>query len=88
MSKSTIDIENAFEQDRELGGGHDIDALGPSDSSDSGSDMVGTPGRHGDTDAAGTGERASVERSDNNTGMRDIDVDRIDRGLNPDDADE
>lgn len=88
MSKSTIDIENAFEQDRELGEGHDIDALGPSDSSDSGSDMVGTPGRHGDTDAAGTGERASVERSDNNTGMRDIDVDRIDRGLNPDDVDE
>ena len=92
MSKSTIDLDNDFEQDRaqehRLGEGHDIDALGPSDSSDSGSDMVGTPGRHGDTDATGTGERASVERSDANTGMRDIDVDRIDRGLNPDDVDE
>lgn len=94
MSKSTIDPDNADNleldraQEHRLGEGHDIDALGPSDSSDSGSDMVGTPGRHGDTDATGTGERASVERSDDNTGMRDIDVDRIEQGLGPDDVDE
>ncbi len=57
--------------------GNDVDALGPSDSSDSGSDVQGeramatgadNPGewgglpveRHGDSDAMGTGERASA----------------------------
>ena len=44
--------------------GHDADALGPSDSSDSGSDIQGRPGLdfHSDSDAAGTGERGSVDR--------------------------
>lgn len=43
--------------------GKDIHALGPSDNSDSGSDAVGAYGDDelaSDTDAAGTGERASV----------------------------
>jgi hypothetical protein len=42
--------------------GHDADVLGPSDSSDSGSDIQGQRGLdfHSDSDAAGTGERGSV----------------------------
>ena len=45
--------------------GKDVHALGPSDNSDSGSDAVGAYGDDelsSDTDAAGTGERASVGR--------------------------
>ncbi len=87
MSKSTIDPDNDFEPDRELGEGHDINALGPSDSSDSGSDMAGTPGRGGDTDSTGTGERAGVERSDETT-ARDIDVDRIEEDIGPDEVED
>lgn len=43
--------------------GKDIHALGPSDNSDSGSDAIGAYGEDelaSDSDAAGTGERASV----------------------------
>jgi hypothetical protein len=42
--------------------GHDTDALGPSDSSDSGSDIQGQRAgdRNSDSDAAGTGERGSA----------------------------
>jgi hypothetical protein len=45
--------------------GKDVHALGPSDNSDSGSDATGAYGDDelaSDTDAAGTGERASVGR--------------------------
>ena len=42
---STLDPDNFPESpDRSLGKGHGIDALGPSDISDSGSDVVGGPG--------------------------------------------
>ncbi len=41
--------------------GRDAQALGPSDNSDSGSDAIGTSEVHGDSDAAGTGERGSVD---------------------------
>lgn len=40
--------------------GRDAEALGPSDNSDSGSDTIGTPEAHADSDAVGTGERAAV----------------------------
>lgn len=40
--------------------GRGSDVLGPSDNSDTGSDAVGTDEIHDDSDAAGTGERASV----------------------------
>lgn len=88
MSTSTIDPDNDLEPDRELGEGHDINALGPSDSSDSGSDMAGTPGRRGDTDSTGTGERASVERDDGKKPAADIDIDRVEPGIGPDEVDE
>ena len=42
---STLDTDNFPESpDRSLGKGHGIDALGPSDISDTGSDVVGGPG--------------------------------------------
>ena len=41
--------------------GRDAESLGPSDNSDSGSDALGTSEVHGDSDAAGTGERGSVD---------------------------
>ena len=47
-----------------LPSGTDVESLGPSDSTDSGSDSVGAFGRDelaSDTDAAGTGERAAIE---------------------------
>lgn len=42
MSTSTLDPENIPEPDRILGKGHGTGALGPSDSSDSGSDVAGS----------------------------------------------
>jgi hypothetical protein len=41
--------------------GHGIRSLGPSDSSDTGADMMGIGGLDSTTDRHGTGERASVE---------------------------
>jgi hypothetical protein len=41
---STLDPDNFPENDRSLGKGHGTNALGPSDNSDSGSDVVGGPG--------------------------------------------
>ncbi len=64
MSDSTLDPDNIpVGTDRTLGRGHGTRALGPSDNSDSGSDVPGEPdiGLDSDTDAEGTGERASVE---------------------------
>ena len=55
--------------------GHDNRALGPSDSSDSGSDVAGSEGRDSDSDRAGTGENAAVGRDPPLD--RDRGVDRI-----------
>lgn len=45
MSSSTLDPDNlSTRRDRIVGKGHGTDALGPSDSSDSGSDLFGAPG--------------------------------------------
>ena len=38
--------------------------LGPSDNSDSGSDRMGLPGGDSDSDSSGTGDRASVDPSE------------------------
>ena len=58
--------------------GRDVDALGPSDNSDSGSDTVGTHEAHADSDMAGTGERGSVTPGEAREGG-DILPDRIAR---------
>ena len=56
--------------------GRDADLLGPSDSSDSGSDAMGTAEAHADSDAAGTGERGVVAGADAREGG-DILPDRV-----------
>lgn len=58
----TVDLDALLdEQGNELGKGHDVRSLGPSDSSDTGADMVGLGGLDGTSDRNGTGERATVE---------------------------
>jgi hypothetical protein len=42
--------------------GHDIRSLGPSDSSDTGADMVGIGGLDSTSDRQGTGERLTVDK--------------------------
>ena len=74
MSSSTLTPGNLpAGPDRRVHRGHGTSALGPSDSSDSGSDMIGSPGISqpadelgdaefdSDTDRNGSGERASAE---------------------------
>jgi hypothetical protein len=57
--------------------GHDVRSLGPSDSSDTGADMMGL-GRGDDTsDRHGTGERASVEEEPGELYAADIATDRV-----------
>ena len=61
--------------------GRGSDLLGPSDSSDSGSDSLGELGpdqMDSDTDRFGTGERASADLSDSGRGL-DILPDHVDR---------
>ena len=61
--------------------GKDLQTLGPSDNSDSGSDAVGAYGddaMSGDSDAAGTGERASAG-GENNQANADILPDHVEQ---------
>ncbi len=61
--------------------GRGADLLGPSDSSDSGSDALGELGpdqMDSDTDRYGTGERASADLNDTGSGL-DILPDHVDR---------
>jgi hypothetical protein len=89
---STLDPDNFPDRpDRTLGTGHGTGALGPSDSSDSGSDLIGAAGQTGgsagpdvgdadldsDTDSGGTGERAAAGRDSMVRDGADIDVDHI-----------
>ena len=62
---STLDPDNFPEApDRSLGSGHGTGALGPSDSSDSGSDVVGGPGlTQGDNLDLGSGTTSDLEAS-------------------------
>jgi hypothetical protein len=58
--------------------GHDIQSLGPSDSSDTGADMVGVQGAlDTTTDRNGTGERVSVGIESDADNDADISADRI-----------
>ena len=57
--------------------GHDIGSVGPSDSSDSGADMVGVGGLDSTTDRNGTGERASLENVAEDDAETDIAADGI-----------
>lgn len=73
------------QNDRILGRGHGTAALGPSDSSDSGSDVqgaercIGDAGLDSDTDRNGTGERLGATPDTEFEGGEDIAPDRIER---------
>lgn len=80
MAKETLNLDKDLLADREIGLGHGTAALGPSDGSDSGSDMVGVTDFDSDTDSTGTGERGSVEMDMDISG-EDIDTDRVEAAL-------
>jgi hypothetical protein len=86
MGNSTLDMDNDYEADRNLGKGHGTNALGPSNSSDSGSDVAGIPGIDSDTDADGTGERATVDPMDSASNRQETGANRIE-DIGTDDVD-
>jgi len=59
--------------------GHDVKSLGPSDSSDNGSDMAdgGDEGTGDTSDRAGTGEHMAADEADDSRPGSDIEADRI-----------
>lgn len=61
-------------RDQLLPPGSDVRSIGPSDSSDSGSDMVGLGNLDTTTDRYGTGERSSVELDDESELQPDADI--------------
>jgi hypothetical protein len=89
---STLDPDNLSNRAPARPKGHDIRTLGPSDSSDSGSDMAtsatadpdlmdaergGDVGRDDDSDRFGTGEHLTAGREPNLRVAGDIEVDRV-----------
>jgi hypothetical protein len=78
---STLDPDNPLpERMRKTPKGHDVRALGPGDSSDTGSDMAGAtlPGGMDNTsDRHGTGERVSADKQPPARAGADIDTDRV-----------
>src|SRR5471030_323854 len=100
MSASTLDPDNIpLGKDRSVGSGHGTGALGPSDTSDSGSDVQGGIGLaddaalgdadlDSDSDSNGTGERAAAGRDTATPDGADIGFDHIETmpdGADPDD---
>ena len=88
MATSPLDPGNTDNRrDRITDRGHGTRALGPSDSSDSGSDLVGSTAARdigdadldSDSDRTGTGERASASRDPAQPDGADIDTDRIEQ---------
>jgi len=79
MTRSTLDPDNQpLEAYQKIPAGHDARALGRSDSSDSGSELIGDGNPDDDTsDREGTGERASVEPGIDTRTDTDIGFDRI-----------
>ena len=90
MATSTLDPDLIRGKDRSLGIGHDNDALGYGDSSDSGSDLSGLHAFGDDTDSQGTGERASAEPENVrlNDDIDDDDIEATDVGEDFEDNDE
>jgi hypothetical protein len=81
--KSTLDPDNfPARRGRKVLKGHDTNSLGPSDTSDSGSDMKGpadTGGLHLDdnSDSGGTGERLTAGQDPKIRVNQDRDADRV-----------
>lgn len=82
---ATSSVIRSGEQAPVVNKGHGVDALGPSDLSDSGSDIHGAQAYpegdmgdiEADTDAGGTGERAASDADNSAREGQDIGVDRI-----------
>jgi len=67
-----VDLDRLLDENgNEIPTSHDIRSLGPSDSSDTGADMVGVGGVDNTSDRNGTGERTSVE---NDPDLADADI--------------
>ena len=79
MSRSTLDPDNLpIEPADEIPPGTDARALGRSDSSDSGTELIGDGSPDDDTsDREGTGERASVDPDIDTRTDTDVGFDRI-----------
>lgn len=67
-------LADEVERDQLLPPGSDVRSIGPSDSSDAGSDMMGLGNLDTTTDRFGTGERASVELDDEGELRPDADI--------------
>ena len=84
------------QNDRSLRKGHGTEALGPSDSSDSGSDVhgggaergIGDAGLDSDSDRSGTGERLGATPDTEFEEGKDIAPDRIEQLPEDEDTDE
>src|SRR5690554_6883633 len=57
--------------------GHDVRSLGPSDSSDTGADMVGLGGLDSTSDRQGTGERTDIEDATGDDADADLKPGRV-----------
>jgi len=86
MASSPLDpANNSFKSDRSLGRGHGIGSLGPSDSSDTGSDVQGASRGIGDleldadSDRFGTGERRGADPSEEVPDAADIAPDHTEK---------
>jgi hypothetical protein len=75
---STLDPDSYSTQQTKTKG-HDVKSLGPSDSSDSGSDMAdgGDEGTGDTSDRAGTGEHMAADEAEDANPGADIEADRI-----------
>lgn len=75
---SSIDIDALLDDSgNEVSRGHGIRSVGPSDSSDTGADMMGIGGLDSTSDRNGTGERADVENDSELDFGADIAADHI-----------
>lgn len=95
MASSPLDPANtSFRSDRSLHKGHGTKALGPSDSSDTGSDIAGASSAIGDleldsdSDAEGTGERRGAYAGEEVPDAADIAPDRIEKIEGDDEEDD
>lgn len=86
MATSPLDpANNSYRSDRSVHKGHGTRNLGPSDSSDSGSDIVGAGAGVGDleldsdSDREGTGERRGADAREEVPEAADIEPDRIEK---------
>ena len=96
MSSSTLTPGNLpAGPDRRIHQGHGTSALGPSDSSDSGSDVqggvditqVGMEDADSDSDRSGTGERAAADSESEPRDGSDIDTDHVEKMPDEDEED-